>query len=126
MELKALKDWFVVNQLKSVPNIVDVIPSAAPPANIRCRSNPGKLVSYGLCWPGRAGLAANNINAGGGFIERGEQALNVRAVGLMQTTDDIGATVVKVQNGTPCACAISHGRAGTQGPPRPDSGARPP
>ena len=46
-------------------------------------------------------LIANNINAGGGFIERGEQALNVRAVGLMQSTDDIAATVVKVQNGTP-------------------------
>ncbi len=46
-------------------------------------------------------LLTNNINAGGGFIERGEQALNVRAVGLMQTTDDIAATVVKVQNGTP-------------------------
>src|SRR5579864_8601854 len=33
--------------------------------------------------------------------KRGQQALNVRAVGLMQTTDDIAATVVKVQNGTP-------------------------
>ena len=27
--------------------------------------------------------------------------MNVRAVGLMQSTDDIAATVVKVQNGTP-------------------------
>ncbi len=26
MELKTLKDWFVVNQLKSVPNVVDVNP----------------------------------------------------------------------------------------------------
>lgn len=43
----------------------------------------------------------NNTNAGGGFVQRGEQALNVRAVGLMETTEDIGATVVKVVNGTP-------------------------
>src|SRR5262249_27695696 len=46
-------------------------------------------------------LTNNNINAGGGFIERGQQALNVRAVGLMGSTDDVGATVVKVANGTP-------------------------
>ena len=46
-------------------------------------------------------LAANNVNAGGSFIERGQQAFNVRAVGLMQTADDVGATVLKAQNGTP-------------------------
>ena len=38
---------------------------------------------------------------GGSFIEKGQQAYNVRAVGLMQNTDDIGETVLKVQNGTP-------------------------
>jgi len=46
-------------------------------------------------------LAANNVNAGGSFIEQGQQALNVRAVGLMRNVDDIGATVLKTQGGTP-------------------------
>ncbi|HKV80323.1 MAG TPA: CusA/CzcA family heavy metal efflux RND transporter [Candidatus Sulfotelmatobacter sp.] len=102
MELKALNDWFVVNQLKSVPNIVDVNPFGGPTREYQVQLDPGKLVSYGLALPQvEQSLVANNINAGGGFIERGQQALNVRAVGLMQSTDDIGATVVKVQNGTP-------------------------
>jgi len=102
MELKALNDWFVVNQLKSVPNIVDVNPFGGPTREYQIQLDPGKLVSYSLSLPQvEQALIANNINAGGGFIERGQQALNVRAVGLMQTTDDIGATVVKVQNGTP-------------------------
>ena len=102
MELKALNDWFVVNQLKSVPNIVDVNPFGGPTREYQVQLDPGKLVSYGLSLPQvEQALVANNINAGGGFIERGQQALNVRAVGLMQTTDDIAATVVKVQNGTP-------------------------
>jgi cobalt-zinc-cadmium resistance protein CzcA len=102
MELKALNDWFVVNQLKSVPNIVDVNPFGGPTREYQVQIDPGKLVSYGVSLPQvEQALIANNINAGGGFIERGEQALNVRAVGLMQTTDDIAATVVKVQNGTP-------------------------
>src|SRR5690348_4454012 len=102
MDLKALNDWFVVNQLKSVPNIVDVNPFGGPTREYQVRLDPGKLVSYGLSLTQvEQALIANNINAGGGFIERGEQALNVRAVGLMQSTDDIAATVVKVQNGTP-------------------------
>jgi heavy metal efflux system protein len=102
MELKALNDWFVVNQLKSVPNIVDVNPFGGPTREYQVQLDPNRLVGYGLSLPQvEQALIANNINAGGGFIERGQQALNVRAVGLMQTTDDIAATVVKVQNGTP-------------------------
>ena len=102
MELKSLNDWFVVNQLKSVPNIVDVNPFGGPTREYQVQLDPGKLVSYGLSLAQvEQALIANNINGGGGFIERGEQALNVRAVGLMQTTDDIAATVVKVQSGTP-------------------------
>src|ERR1700723_3842365 len=102
MELKSLNDWVVVNQLKSVPNIVDVNPFGGPTREYQVQLDPGKLVSYGLSLAQvEKALIANNINAGGGFIERGEQALNVRAVGLRETTDDIAATVVKVQGGTP-------------------------
>jgi heavy metal efflux system protein len=102
MELKTLNDWYVVNQLKSVPNVVDVNPFGGPTREYQVQIDPNKLVSYGLSLSQvEQALAANNTNAGGGFIERGEQALNVRAVGLMQTTDDVAATVIKVQNGTP-------------------------
>src|ERR1700733_7835611 len=102
MELKTLNDWYVVNQLKSVPNVVDVNPFGGPTREYQVQIDPAKLVSYGFSVRQvEQALSANNTNAGGGFIERGEQALNVRVVGLMQTTDDIGATVVKVQNGTP-------------------------
>src|ERR1700693_1083983 len=100
MELKTLQDWFVLNQLKSVPNVVDVNIFGGPTREYQVRVAPGNLVSYGI-WLRQVelSLAANNTNAGGGFIERGEQALNVRAVGLMTNTDDIGATVVKAVNG---------------------------
>jgi cobalt-zinc-cadmium resistance protein CzcA len=102
MELKTLQDWVVRNQLKSVPNVVEVNIFGGPTRDYQVQLDPGRLVSYGLSLGQvEQALANNNINAGGGFIERGDQALNVRAVGLMQTTDDIAATVVKVQNGTP-------------------------
>ncbi len=102
MELKTLQDWFVRNQLKSVPNVVEVNIFGGPTREYQVQLDPGKVVSYGLSLSQvEQALSNNNINAGGGFIERGEQALNVRAVGLMTNTDDIGATVVKVANGTP-------------------------
>src|SRR6202166_1411002 len=102
MELKTLNDWFVLNQLKSVPNVVDVNIFGGPTREYQVQVDPGKLVSYGLSLAQvEQALANNNTNAGGGFIERGQQALNVRAVGLMQTTDDIAATVIKSVNGTP-------------------------
>jgi heavy metal efflux system protein len=102
MELKTLNDWFVLNQLKSVPNVVDVNIFGGPTREYQVQVDPGKLVSYGLSLAQvEQALTNNNTNAGGGFIERGQQALNVRAVGLMQTTDDIDATVIKSVNGTP-------------------------
>src|SRR5262250_2474667 len=97
MELKTLQDWFVLNQLKSVPNIVDVNIFGGPTREYQVQLDPNRLVSYGITLAQvEQALTNNNINAGGGFIERGQQALNVRAVGLMQQTDDVGATVVKV------------------------------
>ncbi|MBV9574151.1 MAG: efflux RND transporter permease subunit, partial [Acidobacteriales bacterium] len=102
MELKTLQDWFVLNQLKSVPNVVDVNIFGGPTREYQVQIDPGKLVSYGLSLSQvELALTNNNINAGGGFIERGQQAVNVRAVGLMQTTEDIAATVLKVVNGSP-------------------------
>ncbi len=102
MELKTLQDWFVLNQLKSVPNVVSVNIFGGPTREYQVQLDPGKLVSYGLSLSQvEQALSNNNINAGGGFIERGQQALNVRAVGLMKNTDDIAATVAKVVNGTP-------------------------
>jgi len=102
MELKTLNDWFVLNQLKSVPNVVDVNIFGGPTREYQVQVDPGKVVSYGLALAQvEQALTNNNTNAGGGFIERGQQALNVRAVGLMQTTDDIAATVIKSVNGTP-------------------------
>jgi cobalt-zinc-cadmium resistance protein CzcA len=102
MELKTLNAWKVRNQLKSVQNVVEVNIFGGPTREYQVQIDPGRLVSYGLSLTQvEQALAANNTNAGGGFIERGQQALNVRAVGLMTTTDDIGATVIKVVSGTP-------------------------
>jgi cobalt-zinc-cadmium resistance protein CzcA len=102
MELKALEDWVLEKQFKGVPNIVDVSSFGGPSREYQVQVDPNKLVSYGITIGQlEQALAANNVNAGGSFIEHGQQAFNVRAIGLMRTTSDIGATVVKSPNGVP-------------------------
>lgn len=102
MELKRLQDWVVFKNLMSVPNIAAVSIFGGETREYQVQVDPNKLVSYGLSIAQiEQALAANNVNAGGSFIEKGQQTYNVRVVGLMNDTDDIGATVLKVQNGTP-------------------------
>jgi len=102
MDLKSLQDWVLEKQFKSVPNVADVASFGGITREYQVLIDPNKLVSYGLgLTQVEQALTSNNINAGGSFVEYGTQAFNVRAIGLMQTTDDIGATLVKVQGGTP-------------------------
>jgi cobalt-zinc-cadmium resistance protein CzcA len=102
MELKALQDWVLVKQLKSVPNVVDVSSFGGITREYQVRTDPNRLIEYGLnIAQVQQAIAANNVNAGGSFIEHGPQAFNIRAVGLMGSTQDIGQTVLKAQNGTP-------------------------
>ncbi len=102
MELKRLQDWVVFKQLMSVPDVAAVSIFGGETREYQVRVDPEKLVSYGISiGQVEQALTANNVNAGGSFIEQGQQALNVRAVGLMRNVDDIGATVLKSQGGTP-------------------------
>ena len=43
----------------------------------------------------------SNANAGGNYLTLGDQNINVRAIGLLKNTDDIGSIVVAERNGAP-------------------------
>jgi cobalt-zinc-cadmium resistance protein CzcA len=102
MELKALEDWVLEKQFKSVANVVDVSSFGGTTREYQVRVDPAKLVSYGLNIAQiEQQLINNNVNAGGSFIEAGLQQINVREVGLFDNTHDIEQTVLKTQNGTP-------------------------
>ena len=101
MELKSIEDWTLEKEFKSVPNVVDVVSFGGTTREYQVRVDPNKLVSYGLSiGQVEQQLAANNLNAGGSFIESGLQQVNVRAIGLFTDVQDIEQTVLKTQNGT--------------------------
>jgi cobalt-zinc-cadmium resistance protein CzcA len=101
MELKALEDWILEKQFKSVPNVVDVSSLGGTTREYQVRVDPSKLIAHGLSIGQlESQLASNNVNAGGSFIQSGLQQLNVRAVGLISTVNDISDTVIYARNGT--------------------------
>jgi cobalt-zinc-cadmium resistance protein CzcA len=102
MELKAIEDWFVEKSLKTVPDVADVASFGGMTREYQVQVSPDKLVSYGLgIGQIETAVAANNVNTGGGFLEHGDQAFNLRVLGQVQSTADIGQTVVRAVNGTP-------------------------
>src|SRR5258708_1257299 len=102
MDLKALEDCVLEKQFKYVPNVVDVVSFGGATREYQVRVDPNKLVAYGLhIIQVEQQLANNNVNAGGSFVEAGLQQINVRAIGLYSSVQDIERTVLKTQNGTP-------------------------
>jgi cobalt-zinc-cadmium resistance protein CzcA len=102
MELRSLEDWVLLKQFKSVPNVVDVSDFGGTVREYQVRTDPNKLVSYGLSiGQVEQQLANNNINAGGSFVEVGLQQMNVRTLGLFTSVQDIEQTMLTTKTGTP-------------------------
>ena len=89
-------------QFRSVPDVVDVSSFGGLTKEYQVRIDPDKLVSYGLNLSQvEQQLANNNANGGGSFVEVGLQQVNVRAIGLIRSVNDIRKIVLKTQKGTP-------------------------
>jgi len=102
MELKAIEDWIIEKNFKSVPNIVDVASFGGPTREYQVRVDPEKLISYGLSiGQVEQQLSNNNANGGGSFVEAGLQQINIEEVGLVRNVHDIENTVITAKNGTP-------------------------
>jgi cobalt-zinc-cadmium resistance protein CzcA len=115
MALKSLQDWTLERQFRSVPGVVDVASFGGPTREYQVVLDPEKLIQYGLTIAQvKQQLIANNVNAGGSFIEVGQQQINVQAIGLYHTAADIGQTVLKNQNGT--ALRVSDVATVSEGP----------
>jgi cobalt-zinc-cadmium resistance protein CzcA len=115
MGLKSIEDWQLEKAFRSVPGVVDVSSFGGVTREYQVTVDPDKLVAYGLTLQQvQQQLAANNINAGGSFIEQGQQQINVQEVGLFTNVHDIEDTVLKAANGT--ALKVSDVATVAQGP----------
>jgi cobalt-zinc-cadmium resistance protein CzcA len=101
-EIKATQDWFVRRELKEVPGIVDVTTFGGTTKQYQAEIDPQKLIQYNVTLPQvLSAIAASNQNAGGNYLEVGEQNVNVRGLGLLKNITEMGAVLVAERNGAP-------------------------
>jgi len=94
-ELSDLQSWKVIPRLKQVPGVVDVANFGGITTEYQLVLDPLRLVKYGVSMAQiETAIKANNSNAGGSVINRGEQGFVVRGIGLIRTLEDLGEVVV--------------------------------
>ena len=102
VELKAIEDWVVERQFRTVPGVVDVNGFGGPTKQYQVLIDPAKLRSYGITLSQVfTALANGNQNAGGSYIEHGSELYIVRGLGFIQNLDDIRNIAADTRNGTP-------------------------
>ena len=102
VELKALEDWLVERQFRTVPGVVDVVGFGGPTKQYQVLIDPMKLRSYRVTLKQVFDALSNgNQNAGGSYIEHGPELYIVRGLGFIQNQDDIRNIAVDTRNGTP-------------------------
>ncbi len=102
MDLRAVQDWIVRPQLRTVTGVTEVNTIGGWERQIHVTPDPARLRSYGLSFRDVAeALAENNANVGGGYIEhRGEQYV-VRSTGRVASLEDLRIVKLGVHDGVP-------------------------
>jgi len=101
-ELRLIQDWDVRRELKSVPGVADVISFGGPLRTVSIRLDPKEMWDLNLSIDEVSKkLAENNLNSGGGFIQRGQQAYLVRTLGLYSSLDKLREAIIASRGGAP-------------------------
>jgi heavy metal efflux system protein len=99
---KTIEDWVCEKQLKTVPGVLDVSGFGGLSKEYHVDLDPAQLVHYSI--PLSQVIAAiqnSNTNAGGSYLNVGEQVFDVRGIGLIHSLDDIRNIVLATNKSTP-------------------------
>jgi cobalt-zinc-cadmium resistance protein CzcA len=102
MELRTLNDWVVIPRLQRTPGVAEVANFGGLEKQFTLKLDPRRLERYGLNLQAVVdAVQANNANAGGSILRRGDMAYVIRGSGLFVNEQDIGGTVVESVGGSP-------------------------
>ena len=91
-ELRALQDWFLKYELKSVPDVAEVATLGGAVRQYQVVLDPDRLRAYGITHRTVIeAIRAANQESGGSVLELGEAEYMVRATGYLKTLDDMRA-----------------------------------
>ncbi len=102
LELRTIQDWLVKYELKSVPEVSQVLSIGGDIKQFQVLVNPNSLLKYSLTISDvTEKIKKNNQNIGASFITKGKEEYIVRSIGLIQTLDDLRNIVIANFQGTP-------------------------
>src|SRR5215471_970934 len=102
MDLRTLQDWVVVRYLKMTPGVGDVVSRGGFVKQHQVSLDLARMKAYAVSMQQiLTALDRGNANAGGSYLEQGEQQYLIRGIGLLRSKDDINNIVVAERNGTP-------------------------
>jgi len=100
--LRSLQDWVVTRRLLTVPGIAQVVTWGGTTKDYEVEASLAKLEGYNVTLPQLISAIGNaNSNVGGRTVNIGQQSVNIRGVGLIRDTTDIGNIVLTQSNATP-------------------------
>ena len=100
--LRTVQDWIIRPQLRTVTGIAGVDSIGGYEKQLVVQPDPGRLASYGISFRELAeALERANISVGANFINRGGEALLVRADARIRQVDEIRRTTIATRNGVP-------------------------
>ena len=102
-ELRALQDWFLKYELKTIPDVAEVATIGGMVRQFQVVVIPEKLSAYGIpLMQVVTALQRSNREAGGSVVELGEAEYMVRARGYLKSLDDIRSVVLRTsETGVP-------------------------
>src|SRR5438270_5878625 len=101
-ELRSIEDWTVERALRLAPGVADVVSRGGFIKQYQVNVDLARMRTYGVTLQQVfTALGRGNANAGGNYIDAGEQQYLIRGVGLLRAADDIGTIVVAEHGGTP-------------------------
>ncbi|MBU6260724.1 MAG: efflux RND transporter permease subunit [Burkholderiales bacterium] len=101
-QLRALQDWFLKYELKSLPDVAEVASVGGMVRQLQIVADPLKMAAYGVTYGRlRDALTAANQETGGSVIELAEVDYMVRASGYLKTLDDARAVPLGLRGGVP-------------------------
>jgi Cu(I)/Ag(I) efflux system membrane protein CusA/SilA len=101
-QLRALQDWFLKYELKSLPNVAEVASIGGMVRQVQVVLEPAKLAAYGVTFNQvRDALVAGNQESGGSVLELAEAEYMVRASGYLKSLDDFRAIPLASRAGVP-------------------------
>jgi cobalt-zinc-cadmium resistance protein CzcA len=103
MELRTILDWDIAYRLRSVPGVVEVNTWGGQAKQYHILVDPTRLFAYRLSLPQVfESVEKNNLNRGGGIIEKGGEGYVIRGEGMVSGIPDLERVVVGVtKEGTP-------------------------